>query len=204
MLVIVAWNMAEIHRFRRLLNGPRSDALVLVVTFLLTVLTDLTLAVEVGVVLAAMLFMKRMADVTSVDARSVADDPADGAGDVDPHLADATQPGRGVEVYEINGPFFFGAAYKLHDALAELRRSPRALVLDLSRVPAIDATGLHTLDDLRLRCRRERTELILAGVNGQVRRAMARSGLLDALGADRVVDSLEAGVRVAEREPVTA
>jgi SulP family sulfate permease len=199
-LVVVAWNMAEVHRFRRLLNGPRSDALVLVVTFLLTVLTDLTLAVEVGVVLAAILFMKRMADVTSVGARSLTDDPTDGAGDTDPHLADATQPGRGVEIYEINGPFFFGAAYKLHDAMAGLRKPPRVLVLDLSRVPAIDATGLHTLDDLRARCVKERTELVLAGVNGQVRRAMARSGLLDALGADRVVESLEAGVRLAERD----
>jgi SulP family sulfate permease len=197
-LTIVAWNMSEMHRFRWLLNGPRSDALVLVLTFLLTVLTDLTIAVQVGVVLAALLFMKRMADVTSVGAvRGAVRDAAENGGDADFEAIDATQPGGGVEIYEINGPFFFGAAYKLREALAQARQAPRALVLDMERVPAIDATGLHALEELLRRCAADGTQIVIAGASAQCRGAMERSGLLELLGADRLTPALGEGVRLA-------
>lgn len=202
-LVVVAWNMSEIHRFLWLLRGPRSDALVLLSTFGLTVLTDLTTAVEVGMALAAMLFMKRMADVTNVGniASELTDTPDQHTGDGTPDRApggkDFHRPSPGVEVYEISGPFFFGAAYKLRETLDEVGRRPRALVLHMPNVNAIDATGLHALDELRRKCQKEKTHLVLSGVHAQPLLAMTQSGMLDKFGVENVTGTLpEALARV--------
>jgi SulP family sulfate permease len=189
-LVIVAWNMSEVHQFRGMFRAPRSDTLTMLVTFGLTVAVDLTLAVEVGIVLAALLFMRRMTEVTQVGAVHAE------------HLPDAAEPDgsaaatpvllpRGVEVYEINGPFFFGVADRLNDVLATVGTPPAVLILRMRRVPAIDATGLHAIEKLHDKCRRQRTTLVLSGVNAQPREALRRRGLDRRLGAEHIHANFE-------------
>ena len=192
-LVLVAWNMAEIDHFKSILRAPRSDMLVLLTTFGLTVLTDLTKGVGVGMILAAMLFMKRMSEVTNVAAVR---DEIDEAGD---EFADLSDPnsllGRnvppGVEIYEINGPFFFGVADRLKDTLRGLERPPKVFILRLRRVPAIDATGMHALDELHDKCRKERTHLLLSGVHAQPIFAMTAYGLVDKIGEDNMFGNID-------------
>ncbi len=181
-LVVVSWNMAEAHRFFALLRGPRADGAVLMTTFLLTVLTDLTVAVEVGMVLAAVLFIKRMSDITSV-ASLKPDEIEDAA-------AEKVDKPRGVEVYDINGPFFFGAAYKLRDTLDALGDRPRVLILHMPNVTSIDATGLYALEELRARCAREKMHVILAGVHAQPLFRLTQSGALDAFGTENLTGTL--------------
>lgn len=177
-LMVVAWRMSELHRFGWLLKGPRQDAAVLLVTFALTVLADLTVAVQVGMLLAALLFIKRMADVSGVAAAGMADTTAD------PDLGAGSALPPGVEVYTIDGPFFFGAAYKLRDALDLVRRTPRVLILDMEAVPAIDATGLHALEEIHRSARAHGARVLFAGAHAQPLDAMVRSGLLDRFGED--------------------
>lgn len=190
-LVVVAYNMSEVHLFAGVLRSTRSDALVLVATFLLTVLVDLTVAIQVGVVLAAFLFMRRMAEVAHVRALTglTAEDEEDP--DVDPAEAEmlrAVPPG--VEVYEVNGPFFFGAAHKFKSSLSNIQRSPGVLVLRMRNVLALDATGLRVLEEMAAEARRGGPALVLSGVHAQPLVVMERSGLLTALGAENVVADL--------------
>jgi len=186
-LVVVSYRMAEIHRFRWLLNGPRSDAAVLLTTFALTVLVDLTVAVQAGLVLAAMLFIKRMADVSGVRVST-----ANGVGEAEAAAHAAIPPG--VEVYDIQGPFFFGAAFKLRDTLDAVSKPPRALVLNLEDVPAIDATGLHALEEMIKRATARGTRVVLAGAQPDVRRSLLGAGVFGDLGeygfAPSVIEAL--------------
>ncbi len=197
-LVVVAWNMSEARRFIWLLRGPRPDALVLVATFGLTVFTDLTIAVGVGMVMASLLFMKRMADVTNIGALT--------GGSVDIRATipetDGTRAAgapRDVEIYDINGPCFFGAAYKLRETLDSLGRPPRVLVLNMPNVLAMDATGLHALEEMRRRCVRDGTHLVIAGVHAQPVHEFARSGLLDAFGDENLVGTVEEALERAKQ-----
>ena len=179
-LVVVAWNMSEMKHFRWLLKGPPSDTAVLLVTFGLTVFVDLTMAVGMGLVLAAMLFMKRMADIANVQAVG---DAAEGNGDVSMgQLASSAQRiPPGVAVYSINGAFFFGAAYKLRETLDQLGDRPKAVVLDVSKVLGLDATGLHALKEIRRSVVGHGGRFILAGIHTQPMIALAERGLLDDL-----------------------
>ncbi|MBI4370948.1 MAG: STAS domain-containing protein [Elusimicrobia bacterium] len=169
-LVIVAYHMSEWRSFCGLLRGPRSDAAVLLATFLLTVLVDLTVAVEVGMILAAFLFMRRMAEMTEVDPAALERAGDEGA---DSPVRAALE---GVEVYDLNGPFFFGAAGKLREVLDEIHRTPRAFVLQMANVPFMDASGLRALEEFQARCRKRRTALILTGVGPQPLRVLERTG----------------------------
>lgn len=198
-LVIVAWNMSEVHQFRRMFRAPRSDSLTMLVTFGLTVAVDLTLAVEVGIVLAALLFMRRMTEVTQVGAVRAEHlpDSAASPGPDAPAGSAATEPvvlPPGVEVYEINGPFFFGVADRLNDVLATVGTPPAVLILRMRRVPAIDATGLHAIEKLHDKCRRHRTTLVLSGVNAQPREALRRRGLDRRIGAEHIHGSFDAAL----------
>jgi SulP family sulfate permease len=194
-LTMVAYHMSEWRNFLRQLKAPRSDVIVLVTTFLLTVIVDLTVALQVGMVLAAFLFMKRMAEVTNV--QSVTSQIDDGTeDDGDGSIRTRVVP-RGVEVYEIDGPFFFGAAERFKEALGEVGRRPKVLVLRLRKVPAIDATGLSLLHDLLHRSRRQGTQIVLSGVQPQPRAALERAGLLDDIGASRVVGDIDEALGVA-------
>src|SRR5205085_7888710 len=152
-LVVVAYHMSEWRTFRSELTAPKSDVVVLLTTFALTVIIDLTVAIEVGMVLAAFLFMRRMAEVTNVSmvTRELAD--ADGDDEGDPNAVRDRSVPDGVEVFEINGPFFFGAAEQFKDTLNQVAKKPKVLIIRMRDVPAIDATGLHALQELARRYR---------------------------------------------------
>ncbi len=190
-LVMVAWHMGDWRTFASELSAPKSDVAVLATTFLLTVFIDLTVAIEVGMVLAAFLFMRRMAEVTDV---SRVEGGAGGAGGAGAALPE-TPPD--VLVYRIRGSFFFGAAEKFRDTLHQVQRPPRVLVLAMRDVLAMDSTGLHALRDMVRRSRAEGTTVLLAGVHAQPLAAMARSGLLDELGDDALHGTVEEAVAAA-------
>jgi len=193
-LLVVAYGMSEWRSFGRLLSAPRSDSLVLITTFLLTVIVDLTVAIQAGVVLAALLFMRRMAEVTQV--RQLGDVVAYEEGE---ELAEPTDLPPGIEVFEIHGSFCFGAALKFTETLAALRSRPRVVILRMRHVLAVDATGLHALEDVHRRLRQQGTLLFLSGVHAQPLVAMQRSGTLDRIGLDHCFDQFEAALERAQQ-----
>ena len=189
-LLVVAWHMSEWQRFRALLRAPRSDVVVLLLTFTLTVVVDLVVAIEVGMVLAAFLFMRRMAEVTNVGmlTRELQDEEGGAAPELGVRLP------RGVVVYEINGPFFFGAAETFKDTIAQTQGKPRVLILRLRNVPAIDATGLHALMDVVRRSRGDGTRILLTELRTQPLMALERSGALEEIGEEFVFETVEEAV----------
>jgi len=195
-LTVVAYHMCDWRTFVAELKSPKSDVTVLLATFVLTVLVDLTIAIEVGMVLAAFLFMRRMAEVTQVQV--VTGDWSDGADeDDDPDSARRRAVPKGVEIYEINGPFFFGAAETFKSTLGRVSGKPRVLIVRMRNVPAIDSTGMHALGDLHARCRRDGTLLLLADVHAQPRVALERSGLIDRIGEAQIFGSLDEALEFA-------
>ncbi len=197
-LIVVSWDMSEHERFRHLLRAPKSDIAVLLTTFGLTVLVDLTVAVQVGVVLASLLFMKRMSEVTSA-ARGLFEEDEEESQSADPQSLSRRKVPEGVEVFEINGPFFFGVADTLQDALGTLEKPPKAFILRMRRVPAIDASGLHALDDFRQKCRRQGTALILTEVQYGPAQKISRMGLDAAIGREHIVPRLDAALALARK-----
>ncbi len=190
LLVLVAYNMSEIGHFRSLLRAPHSDVMVLLSTFMLTVLVDLTVAVEVGIVLAALLFIRRMSEVTNVgiitrELRGDEDEPTD------PNAINVRDVPSGVEVFEIQGPFFFGAADQFQEVMRQIRKTVPIIILRLRAVPAIDATGLHVLHEFSRQCKRNGTKLILSGVHAQPLFAMQRSDLWEEIGGDNVFGNID-------------
>ena len=196
-LVVVAYHMSEWRTFTSLLLSPRSDVVVLLTTFLLTVLVDLTVAIEVGMVLAAFLFMKRMAEVTNVTTitRELAD-PSTPSTDESGALYRREVPPE-VEVYEINGPFFFGAAEAFKNALGQVARKPAVLIIRMRHVPAMDATGLHALKTLIRQAGHDRTRVILAEVHAQPMVALTRSDILEEVGESNLAGSLDDALEIA-------
>ena len=190
-LVVVSYHMSEWRTFRGELTAPKSDVVVLITTFALTVIVNLTVAIEVGMVLAAFLFMRRMAEVTniSVVTRELADEDGDDEGDPNA-VRDRSVP-DGVEVFEINGPFFFGAAEQFKDTLNEVARKPKVLIIRMRAVPAIDATGLHVLQELARRYRREGTLLLLSDVHAQPMFALVRSDILPEIGEENLFGNID-------------
>jgi len=190
-LVVVSYHMSEWRTFRSELTAPKSDVAVLLTTFSLTVLVDLTVAIEVGMVLAAFLFMRRMAEVTNVSivTRELADGENDE--DDDPNSVRRREVPRGVEVFEISGPFFFGAAEQFKDTLGQIAKKPKVLIIRMRDVPAIDSTGLHALHELARRCTHDGTLLLLADVHAQPMFALVRSDLLVELGEENLFGNLD-------------
>lgn len=190
-LVVVAFHMSEWRTFVSEFRAPKSDVAVLLTTFLLTVLVDLTVAIEVGMVLAAFLFMRRMAEVTNISVLThELSDPVDDF-EHDPNAVRNRVIPEGVQVYEITGPFFFGAAEMFKDRVGRIAGKPKVLVIRLRHVPAMDSTGLHALRDLIHRSRREGTLVILSDVHAQPIVALERSGLLDELGEDNIHGNID-------------
>jgi SulP family sulfate permease len=173
-LVVVAYHMSEWRSFAGLLRAPKSDIVVLILTFGLTVFVDLTVAVQVGIVMAALLFMKRMSDMTHIQMSDEGDED----------LMTARIP-AGVQVYEVNGPFFFGVADKLKDVLAEIAKPPRVFILRMRHTPAIDATGIHALEQMIKKTKHHGTVLVLCEMRQQPLRAIVRARLLERLGGRR-------------------
>jgi SulP family sulfate permease len=191
-LILVAWNMAEIDGFRHLLTTPKSDVAVLLATFGLTVFTDLTIAVGSGLVLASLLFIKRLSSMTNLG--TLRDD--DTLGDAfsersDPNAIANRDVPSGVDVYEINGPLFFAVADLLKDVFRELPRTTQVFILRLRRVSVIDASGLHALDDFHQKCQRQGITLLLAGIHAQPIFAMTRCGLLDTIGSENLHPNID-------------
>ncbi len=197
-LLVVAYNMSEWRAVVNMMRAPQSDVAVLVTTFLLTVIIDLTVAIEVGIVLAAFLFMRRMAEVTNVSV--VAREFAENVDENDPNSVRARHVPHGVLVYEINGPFFFGAAETFKDTIGRTMGRPRVLILRLRKVPAIDATGMNALRDVVHRTRKDGTLVLLSDVHAQPMMAMGRSGLLDEVGDDQIFGNVDDALNRARRE----
>jgi sulfate permease, SulP family len=190
-LVVVAYSMSEWRTFFAEFRAPKSDVAVLLTTFLLTVLWDLTVAIEVGMVLAAFLFMRRMAEVTNISVLThELQDPKDDF-ENDPNAVRRRVVPPGVEVYEITGPFFFGAAETFKERLGRIAVRPKVLILRMRHVPAIDSTGLHALRDLVRRSRRDGSLVILSDVHSQPVVALERSGLYDEMGEQNIHGNID-------------
>ncbi|MBS0196269.1 MAG: STAS domain-containing protein [Planctomycetes bacterium] len=197
-LVMVAWKVSELEHFRTLLKAPRADVLVLLTTFGLTVLFDLTIAVGTGILLSSILFMRRMAQVTTVTGLSEeieegqetqAPDPKDPGS-----VAERKVP-KTVEVYEINGPFFFGVANNLRDALDQIEKPPKVIILRMRYVPHIDATGLNALREFHRRCIKHGTTMLLGGVHAHPLFEMVKAGMDEEIGLDNIFENLDDALR---------
>ena len=189
-LMVVAWNMSEIERIRHLARAPEGDRLILVVTFLLTVLVDITVAIEVGIVLAALIFMRRMvyaSEVSSVSSRTLAERAETEAGAS--AFADLDIP-KGVEVFEIEGPFFFGIATKLADILDHIEATPKVFILRMGNVPFIDASGADALQTFIDKNQARGTSVLLTRVNQPSLNTLNRMGLTEKLGPGAVQKNL--------------
>ena len=196
-LIIVSYNMSGWRTFRELMKNPKSDITVLIITFLLTVIFDLTIAIEVGLVIACLLFMRRMAETTQVKLIADEIDPAEEI-DVQLHEEEHLIIPRGVEVYEINGPYFFGIANKFEDLMAGMANHPKVRIIRMRRVPFIDSTGIHNLQTLCAMSRREGTEIVLSGVQEKVYEVLDHAGLCDELGKENICPNINAALERAK------
>jgi SulP family sulfate permease len=191
-LTVVAYNMSEWRNFRSLVRGGRAGAAVLGATFLLTVVFDLTIAIEIGLLLAAVLFLKRISEVSTVSrfGREVT-----GAeyveGSVD---TDKLELPAGVEVYEIEGPFFFGIAGKFDDVMKSIGDKPRVRIIRMRKVPFVDSTGAHNLAGLVSRSQKDGITVLLSGVQADVRTTLRRTGIEKLVGAENVFPHIDAAV----------
>jgi len=188
-LVMVCYHMAEWRSFRFHMSGPASDRWVLLVTFLLTVFVDLTTAVEVGMVLAAFLFMKNMADLTQVKA--VRQEMADGNGE---HLRESSVPSD-VAIFSIHGAFFFAAVHKLMEVERIIAQAPRALVIDMSDVVHMDSSGLHVLARIRKDCASRGIRLLLAGIRAQPLHVLEQADQIEVFGQENITENVKAALR---------
>lgn len=191
-LVIVAYNMSEWENFVSILKGPKSDMLVLLATFFLTVLIDLTVAIEIGMVLAAFLFMRKMIQFSEVNLlpKEMENTDADNAS-----IGNFSIP-KEVEVFEISGPLFFGATYKFKDAIKFIEKTPKVLIIRMRQVPMIDVTGIKTLQEIYKESKHRGTKLILSEVtSAQVMQEMKAARLLFAIGKANVTESFEGALK---------
>ncbi len=187
-LVIVSYNMSEWRTFKALLKNPKSDVTVLLITFFLTIIFDLTIAIEVGLVIACILFMRRVMETTEI---SVIKDEIDPNDELDiavreEHLIIPT----GVEVYEINGPYFFGIATKFEETMAQLGDRPKVRVIRMRKVPFIDSTGIHNLTSLCKMSQKEKITIVLSGVNEKVHNTLEKSGFYELLGKQNICPNI--------------
>jgi SulP family sulfate permease len=179
-LMIVSWNMSEVERFTHLMKAPIGDRAVLLVTFVLTVVVDLTVAIEVGVVLAAVLFMHRMSEAVEVQAhvKLIDEDVADNTPHESRPLTQAELP-PGVIASVIRGPFFFGVAMQLGETLDRIGKPPRVLILRMRAVPMVDGSGASAIQSLLDRCEKNGTRVIVTGIQPQPRQVLQDMGVLD-------------------------
>jgi SulP family sulfate permease len=187
-LIVVAYNMSEWRSFIYIMKISKSDAAVLITTFLLTVLVDLTVAIELGMILAAFLFMRDMMKISSVEHVDYSsDDQEENAGFELPH---------GVDVFEINGPLFFGAAFKFKDAMKIIEEPAKVLIIRMRNVPVIDATGIQILKDVNKEIKADGTKLIISEVNSeQVMTELKKARLLFQIGKANITDTFEKAIK---------
>ena len=186
--------------FKGLLKNPKADVVVLLITFFLTVIFDLTVAIEVGLVIACVLFMKRVMETTQISVITDEIDP-NKESDLEVHEEHLIIP-NGVEVYEINGPYFFGIATKFEEIMASLGDRPKIRIIRMRKVPFIDSTGIHNLTTLCEMSQKENIHIILSGVNPQVHNVLEKSGFYELLGKENICSNINEALEVARREIV--
>ena len=187
-LVIVSYNMSGWRTFLQLMKNPKSDIAVLFITFLLTVIFDLTIAIEAGLLIACLLFMRRMAETTQIKVIADEIDPNEET-DAVVHEEHLVIP-DGVEVYEINGPYFFGIANKFEELMAAMNDHPKVRIIRMRRVPFIDSTGIHNLQNLCEISHREGTHIVLSGVTPNVYAVLEHNGFCRLLGKDHICPNI--------------
>lgn len=197
-LVIVSYNMSGWRVFKGLLKNPKSDVVVLLITFFLTVIFDLTVAIEVGLVIAYVLFMKRVMETTKISVITDEIDP-NNESDLEVHEEHLVIP-QGVEVYEINGPYFFGIATKFEEIMSRLGDRPKIRIIRMRKVPFIDSTGIHNLTTLCEMSQKENIHIILSGVNEKVHQVLEKSGFYELLGKENICSNINEALEVATKE----
>lgn len=196
-LVIVSYNMSGWRTFMALLRNPKSDVVVLLITFFLTVIFDLTIAIEVGLLIACVLFMKRVMETTEISVIRDEIDPNQES-DLEVHEEHITLP-KGIEVYEINGPYFFGIATKFEEIMSQLGDRPKIRIIRMRKVPFIDSTGIHNLANLCEMSQKENIHIILSGVNPKVHQVLEKSGFYELLGEDNICSNINEAVAKATK-----
>ncbi len=191
-LVVVSYNMSEWRTFRALLRNPKSDITVLLITFFLTVIFDLTIAIEVGLVIACLLFMRRVAETTEISVITDEINPNEEL-DIAVNEESLIVP-KGVEVYEINGPYFFGIANKFEEQMVQLGDRPKVRIIRMRKVPFIDSTGIHNLTNLCKMSKKERITIVLSGVNEKVHHVLEKSGFYELLGEENICENINVAI----------
>lgn len=196
-LVVVSYNMSGWRVFKALFNNPKSDVTVLLITFLLTVIFDLTVAIETGLVIACILFMRRVMETTEISVIKDEIDPNTEL-DIALHEEHLVIP-KGVEVYEINGPYFFGIATKFEETMAQIGDRPKVRIIRMRRVPFIDSTGIHNLTSLCRMSQREKITIVLSGVNEKVHEVLQKSGFYELLGQENICPNINVALDRAKK-----
>lgn len=189
-LVVVSYGMSGWRSFTALMRNPKSDITVLLLTFFLTIIFDLTVAIEVGIVCACLLFMKRMSETTDVKAVYDEIDLNEDADMERGNLEHLSIP-KGVEVYEINGPYFFGAGNKFEDLMGGFGDRPKVRIIRMRKVPFIDSTGLHNLENMCLMSQKEGITVVLSGVNEKVEAVLRRNNFHKLLGQENICNHID-------------
>ena len=197
-LVVVSYGMSGWRSFLALTKNPKSDVTVLLITFFLTIIFDLTIAIEVGLIIACLLFMRRMAETTDVKVISDEIDPNEELDIKAGNLEHLTIP-KGVEVYEINGPYFFGAGNRFEDIMAGLGDRPKVRIIRMRKVPFVDSTGIHNLTNLCEMSRKEGIQIILSGVNPKVQAVLTKSGFNELLGEENICSHINLALERAKQ-----
>ncbi|MCH5219229.1 MAG: sulfate permease [Muribaculaceae bacterium] len=196
-LLVVSYNMSGWRTIKSILHNPKSDVSVLILTFLLTVIFDLTIAIEMGLLLAVILFLRRVMENTQIKVYSEQLDIAEGS-ETTHHEVLKVNPG--VEVYEIDGPFFFGVATKFDEMMrTTLSKKPTVRIIRMRKVPFIDSTGIHNLEILIKSSRSDGIHVVLSGVKENVRRSLENAGIEKLIGADHICDHITKAVEMANR-----
>ncbi len=201
-LVVVSYGMCGWRSFIALMKNPKSDVTVLLITFFLTIIFDLTIAIEVGLIIACLLFMKRMSETTDVKVIMDEIDPNDES-DIKLENNEHLIIPNGVEVYEINGPYFFGAGNRFEEIMASFGDRPKVRIIRMRKVPFVDSTGIHNLTNLCIMSQKEGIQIVLSGVNPKVHAVLARSGFYELIGEENICShiniALEKAKEIAER-----
>ena len=196
-LIMVSYNMSGWRTVRGILKNPKSDISVLIVTFLLTVIFDLTIAIEIGLLLAVILFLRRVMENTQIRVYSEQLDVAEGT---ESSVHEVLEVAKGVEIYEIDGPFFFGVANRFDELMqSSMARRPIVRIIRMRKVPFIDATGVHNLETLIQSSQAKGIHVVLSGVNENVHRVLENANIEKLVGADHICDNITKAVSVANK-----
>lgn len=200
-LIMVAWNMSEVKYFVALLRAPKGDVAILLTAFIFTVFVDITFAIAIGMILAMFIFMKRMSDFSKTIqlTKLFQENGVEFPERIDPDAISKKQVPPQVEVFEINGPFFFGAADMLQDVLVSLQTKPKVFILRMRHVPIIDASGLHAIREFHHRCETSHMQLILSDIHGRLDIVLKKFGLNTLIGDQNIFPDINSALERAEQ-----